>query len=160
MTKEELKRLVSYDPETGFLTRINDGAHRTNNMLPAGSKGAKAYIQIRLNGKIYSVHRLAWLISGCDLLAGYVIDHIDGNKLNNKLINLRAVTRSINCQNQRKPMSNGTSGFLGVSRRGDRWIAKIMIEGTLRYIGIFAQPEIAYQAYLAAKRQHHEGCTI
>ena len=105
---------------------------------------------------MYSVHRLAWLISGGELLKGVVIDHIDGNKLSN----LRAVTYSINSQNQRKPMRNNTSGFLGVSKRGNSWISRIQINGKLTYIGMFKKPELAYQAYLTAKRHHHEGCTI
>jgi len=82
--------------------------------------------------------------------------------MNNRISNLRDVTRNTNMQNQRGPRADNTSGFLGVSfyRRLDKWEAGIYVAGRRRHIGVFTTAEEASAAYLAAKRELHAGCTL
>jgi len=83
------------------------------------------------------------------------IDHIDGDRSNNKLSNLRIVTRAENMQNQRKAKGNSRIGLLGVSANKGRWMARIKRNGVMRHIGTFDTPQQAHAAYIAEKRVFH-----
>ena len=83
-----------------------------------------------------------------------VVDHIDGNKLNNQKNNLRACTVAQNSRNSRKRARN-KSGFKGVSRKNSRWSVQISIDGKSRRIGSFDTPEEAHEAYKAAAIKYH-----
>jgi len=85
--------------------------------------GSNNYITIRVLGKLYYAHRLAWLYKNGEWPS--VIDHIDGNGLNNKIFNLRSVTNEINAKNQKIRRSN-TSGRIGVylNKEINKWIAQ------------------------------------
>jgi hypothetical protein len=89
-----------------------------------------------------------------------LIDHRDGDGLNNRWLNLRCATYKINNQNQRAPRSDNKSGFLGVCAHKNRFYAYIKIGDKVKNLGAFLTAEEAHEAYLAAKRKHHEGCTI
>ena len=136
---------------TGRRVKVGDIAGTVNN---------KGYRSIRIDGKDYLAHRLIWLMvhgkSPADML-----DHINGIKLDNRVSNLREATSQQNQQNQTKPQVNSKTGFLGVSlhKRG-RFYARISINGKQKNLGLFNTPEQAHDAYLTAKRQHHEFCTI
>ena len=160
MSIDLIKQALNYDPETGsFYWLVNRGRSAQIGSV-AGAIHSRGYRTIKVNGKQFYAHRLAWLMSVGDILDVIEVDHIDGDKLNNKLSNLRAVTKSVNQQNKRKPLRNNTSGFLGVSRSGIGWKAEILVNNKRLNLGTFVKPENAYEAYLKAKRQHHEGCTI
>ncbi len=88
------------------------------------------------------------------------IDHINGDKVDNRLENLRLVSHGENLQNIRKPMRNNTSGFLGVCRSGGKFMATISVNGKSLNLGSFDKPEAAHAAYVAAKRRLHACCTI
>lgn len=90
----------------------------------------------------------------------HFIDHIDGDKSNNRLANLRDVCRSVNGQNQRKAMRDNKSGKLGVSVIGARFRALIVVDGKQRYLGTYDDAEAAHEIYLAEKRKFHAGCSI
>lgn len=91
------------------------------------------------------------------LLTGWpLVDHINGNGLDNRRENLRPATRSQNGGNRRKAML-ATSRFKGVSRYPQdrtRWIANIGVEGQKLYLGIFADELNAALAYDMAARMH------
>lgn len=90
--------------------------------------------------------------------AGFDVDHIDGNGLNNKRENLRIATVSQNAYNSLTPKNN-TSGYKGATfhNRFGRWIAKISAEGKSHHLGYFDTPEEAHAAYCeASKRLHGE----
>lgn len=159
LTQEVLKSALTYDPDTGLFTRNVDW-HRFKAGSVAGTVGRKGYIYVSVNGWTRVAHRMAWLyMTGafptCD------IDHINGEKADNRWSNLREAIGSLNSENQRRAHSNNQSGFLGV-RRNNRggWSARIRVKGKLIQIGSFKDPETAHQAYLDAKRKHHKGCTI
>jgi len=86
--------------------------------------------------------------------AGMVVDHIDGNPLNNQKSNLRICTRAENCWNKRRAKNN-TSGFRGVTRKGDLFHARIMVKRRSISAGTFKTPEQAARSYDRAAIIHH-----
>jgi len=81
-----------------------------------------------------------------EILSSPMIDHIDGNGLNNKRTNLRPCTNSQNSANRKKSKRN-TSGFKGVCKRSKRWDAYIRVGGIQIHLGCFDTPEQAAHAY-------------
>jgi hypothetical protein len=158
----ELRRVLDYNPESGVFRWKVRVAQRTAIGAVAGEKNAAGYLLIGVLGARIRAHRLAWIYSYGTHPAGD-IDHIDGNRLNNALCNLRDVTRQMNLQNQRRPRSDGTTGYLGVSidRRRGMFRAQIALPtGQQKFLGYHERPQDAHAAYLRAKRQLHEGCTL
>lgn len=158
LTLERLKQLLHYDPETGAFTRIakkfNEKIGSVNNR--AGNHG---YIRISVDGKLYLAHRVAWLYINGEW--PNVIDHINGNRTDNRLENLRSVTTRVNSQNRKSPPKHNRSGLMGAKKVSDNsWRAIISIGGKQRNIGSYKTPEEAHFAYLSIKRQMHAGCTV
>ena len=162
LTAARLRELFSYDPAIGLLVRKINCSHEKVGSC-AGSLGPQGYRHVQVDGLRRPAHRLIWLYVYGEFPAGEV-DHIDGDRSNNRLSNLRAVTRAVNAQNQRSAKRTNTSGLLGVSPapRGSikRWMAQITVGGKKRYLGTFSTPEDAHEAYVAEKRRSHEGCAI
>jgi len=88
------------------------------------------------------------------------LDHINGNKSDNCIDNLREVTHRVNIQNEKKARVNSKTGLLGVSPQGDKYQAQIITNGKVKYLGIYETPEEGHQVYLSAKRELHEGNTL
>lgn len=154
-----LRSILAYDPDTGVFTRLVRTANRHKIGNVAGHRNGNGYIRFVVLSKRYYAHRLAWLYVTGDWPVGE-IDHIDGNRSNNAISNLRDVSASVNLQNQRFARSDNIHGFMGVSRSRNRWSAHISINGKKRHIGQFDTADEAHAAYLNAKRLHHVGCTI
>ena len=157
---EDLKQSLDYNPETGeFRWKVAAGRSGAGSL--AGNVNSNGRFYIRFQGNLYKAHRLAWLLT-YGKWPEKMIDHIDGNVSNNRISNLRDVSRSVNLQNQRKASSNNKSGFLGVSfhEQTAKFRANICLNGKSKHLGLFPTPELAHAAYLAAKREIHEGCTI
>lgn len=130
-TAEWLATRLDYDPETGVLTWRARPADDFKDMRgqrswnakhagkPAGTANRDGYIKVHVNNYPVGAHRLAWLITyGC--LPSGVIDHVNGNPHDNRLVNLRAVSHAENIQNQRQARKDSASGVLGVCREGKR----------------------------------------
>jgi hypothetical protein len=119
------------------------------------------YWQIRLDQRTYLGHRLAWLHVHGRWPVG-VIDHINGDRGDNRLSNLREVSQRTNTENQRKVIRGTASGLLGVYPYGNqgRFTSKIKVGRENIHIGCFDTAEEAHEAYLTAKRQLHAGCTL
>jgi hypothetical protein len=159
LTQERLKTLLHYNEETGIFTRIISTSPNARRGDVAGTRSARGYWCICIDGKRHYAHRLAWLyVFGVQAANG--IDHIDGNPINNRIKNLRDIPEKYNHQNIVKPKTVNRSGFLGVVQHGARWRAAISHEGKYKYIGVFSTPELAHHAYLVEKRRLHPGCTI
>ena len=159
ITADRLRELVHYCPETGIFTHLQSrGRVKAGTIAGCNSNG---YTVIRLDTILYPAHRLAWLYVHNHIPNGDV-DHIDGNKSNNQICNLRDVDRSTNLQNQKCASSrNKSSGLLGVSKRENgTFRSYIQIDGKYVSLGTFKYAQEAHEAYLAAKRIHHKGCTI
>jgi len=122
--------------------------------MTLGNVNSSGYMTFQINRKSQQVHRLAWLHE-YGYLPEHHIDHIDGNKLNNRISNLRHVTRSCNLQNQ-KERSDNKSGFPGVSfrKKDKKYIASIQINKKWMYIGCFESAIEAALARLTTESNH------
>lgn len=151
ITQAILKENLNYDSHTGIFSwkKSNNGRIKVGDV--AGSETTKGYLHIGLKGKIHKSHRLAWLyVYGS--MPTKEIDHIDGDKLNNKISNLRQVSRSENMKNV-KVRKNNTSGFCGVYWKGElnKWMVLIQSFGKTKYIGIFSDLSDAVKARIDAE---------
>lgn len=117
---------------------------------PAGGMHNRGYITIGIDGQKYLAHRLAWLLAfGRE--PEHTIDHIDGDRTNNRLANLRDVTHRVNSRNL-SAFRNNTSGVVGVhwDSKTKRWKAQIST-GPRRGLGSFVTFEEAVAARLRAE---------
>jgi hypothetical protein len=122
----------------------------------AGSVDSKGYIVVRIQLQIFKAHRIVWMMHNGVIPDEMQVDHIDGDKANNKIENLRLATSSQNRFNVTKRADN-TTGFKGVchDKRRNKWSAEIRAKGKRYKLGRFASPELAHAAYCeAAKRLH------
>lgn len=160
LTADKLKQLLSYNPETGVFIWLV----RPNKSILAGTVAGCVekrigYCTIGIEGKVYKAHRLAWLHVYGDWPDG-LIDHINGQKSDNRIANLRVVSASGNSQNVRKPNRRNKSGFMGVIFFQNKWRATMSYKGKTKWLGDYNTPEEAHQVYLEAKRKYHAACTI
>lgn len=153
LTLAQLRELLHYDPKTGVFTQKT---HRKGSGLTPGQTvgclSSEGYVYIGLHYRRYRAHRLAWLwTTGNWPEAG--IDHINGNRADNRWVNLRPATQAQNGGNARRSSAN-TTGLKGVSKWGNRWQAGITQNYKRRHLGLFDTPEAAHAAYMrAAKKQ-------
>lgn len=149
ITQSELKRMLYYRRETGeFFWRFG-----TKNRQPwrrAGTPNVAGYLVVNLGGRNYYVHRLAMLYETGEM-APIHTDHKDGHRGNNRQDKLVAKTASGNGHNRKRPNRNNTQGILGVSRRGNRFRARIMIDRKEVFLGSFATEAEAIEAHRIAK---------
>lgn len=161
ITQSQLHEMLNYDPQTGVFTWRTHPSKKVRIRVGdvASSVSTAGYAVIKIFGKPYLAHRLAFLYMRGEWPKNQ-IDHIDGNRLNNRIENLRDVTAFVNMQNQRRALANNSCGVLGVTRVGNRFQARIKTNRIKVHLGTFATPEEAHYAYLTAKRIRHEGCVI
>lgn len=137
ITQEKLKDVLDYNEETGDFTWKIRIAGVVEIGDVAGCKVAHGYIKIIINKEQYYAHRLAWLyVHG--VWPENQIDHINHDRSDNRLENLRCVTRQGNNRNT-KLYKNNKSGVTGVARARNfnRWIAKIKVSGKEIVVGSF-----------------------
>lgn len=161
ITAEEASELLAYCPTTGAFTWRKNRRGGTRSGETAGTITRSGYVQIHVAGRLYFAHRLAWLMRH-GAWPTCVIDHIDGDGLNNRLSNLRDVSIETNQQNQKRAhRSNKSSGLLGAhfDARTGRWLAKISVANRTRHLGRFDSATEAHEAYLQQKRTLHIGAT-
>ncbi len=171
MNAEDIRRLLSYEPLTGELTwrqrtpdmfvpgkRTADQICNMWNGKHAGKQAGTAsligYRYVHIENVFHKEHRLIWLhVMGDWPISD--IDHIDGDKSNNAIHNLRLASRSQNCANTKIRKDNGC-GFKGVSYHSQlrKYQARIQINGRSMSLGCFETPEQAHEAYVKAARSY------
>lgn len=157
LTQERLRELLHYDPETGVFTWRRTLGSRAKIGQRAGTVNVRGYRAIQIDGKIYTEHRLAFLyVFG--FITTDMIDHININKTDNRICNLRYATPLQNLGNTPAPTHN-TSGMKGVSfcKRTMRWRAFLTINRKFVHLGRFDRKEDAARAYEIAAREHFGG---
>ena len=136
---------------------------RTSAGDAAGTFNHDGYLRVGFKRKMVFAHRIVWLLTHGAWPDGE-IDHINGVRSDNRVENLRVVSRKENMQNQRIAHKNSKAKALGVRKTQnsttDRWYASIGVNGATKYLGVADSVEAAQALYIAAKRELHEGCTI
>lgn len=159
--RDHLIEELDYDPATGVFTwRHKKRGIRAGSV--AGSVNEKGYVLITFSGRRYRAHRLAWL-HHFGKWPEFDIDHINGNKSDNRIGNLRDIPHRTNLQNQVRACLGSKTGLLGSSpdkARPGKFVAQINKNGKVIKLGRFDTPEQAHSAYLSAKRKMHAGCTL
>ena len=151
LTKEFLSKLL--ENKDGFLYRKKD-KRRAINGDTVGCLHHSGYIVTKINKKQYGVHRVIFFI-----VNGFLpeeVDHIDGDRSNNKIENLRECTRQQNCRN-RKISKRNTSGVKGVVWNSSvkKWQAQLTFNGKLNYLGIFNKIKDAKEAVDISRKRNH-----
>jgi hypothetical protein len=159
ITASAARESFNYASDIGVLTwRVRPGG-RVQIGDEAGSLTADGYLVLQFEGRRYLVHRVIWLWMTGDWPA-FEVDHWNGSHADNRWSNLRDVQHKTNTENRQTANSNNSTGFLGVSRNTRGFVARIRLSGKSRCLGTFETPQAAHDAYLAAKREVHAGCTI
>ena len=151
---ERVRELLDYDPETGLFTwKVNRGSAKVS--CVAGSKNSKGYLLIEIDRKKCQAHRLAWLFCYGSWPKN-MIDHVNGDRTDNRVNNLREATVDQNLQNLHKAYKTSSTGLLGVCKHAcGKFQANIRIPGKRLYLGLFNTPEEAHRAYIKAKIRLH-----
>jgi hypothetical protein len=153
ITQSRLKELFNYNKNTGELVRIEKRRKAKIGEL-AGNIRSDGYTRVKIDNKSYYAHRLVWL---------YVygsfpkeLDHIDGNRSNNCILNLRECFHFQNNQNQ-VSRKNTSSKYIGVcfNKASKKWQAYIMFNYKKIHLGLFVNEDEAYESYCNAKKRLH-----
>lgn len=144
-TKERLSELFEY-VNGGKLRRKVSAGNQKAGVETTGKLERHGYCRILVDGEHYLFHRIVWrLVYGDE---PEFIDHINSDRSDNRIENLRRVNKNSNCQHQLRPRNN-TSGFIGVYRysRSNSWVAKICVNSKSKTIGYYKDIKDAVLAY-------------
>jgi hypothetical protein len=171
---ETLRKLLRYEPETGRLywlprtpemfggqsrvspeQRCKSWNSKNAGKLALGAKKQNGYLTGCLFGLRVLTHHVAWAIHHGSIPQDQV-DHINGDKSDNRACNLRAASAGQNAMNKRR-YANNTSGYKGVSFHAgtQKWTGKIMLGKRRIYLGLFDTPAKAHEAYCEASKRYH-----
>ena len=155
MTQKELKTLLRYDKETGFFWWAKSVNRKIIVHSKAGCVNRHGYNQIKLNGKNYLAHRLAWLYEYGEF-PPEEIDHINHDRFDNKIINLRTVLHKENSRNKSARSNRKSDGITGVhfNKRDKLWYAVIGVNGKQKHLGCFKEMEEAIKCRKIAQEKY------
>jgi hypothetical protein len=168
LTQTYIKECLDYNPETGaFFWKVRPLAHfkserrqRVFNSVypgkPCGHLSEEGYLVIRLSGFLYKAHRLAWLYIHGNMPTEW-LDHINRNRSDNRIVNLRLASTELNAQNA-SVRSDNTSGVQGVSwhKASKKWVVQISKQGKPTHVGLFDSIKDAVAARAQAERARTE----
>lgn len=170
LSQRELCQLLAYEPDTGLLRwrekpllgLSTDSSIKSWNRRFAGAvagtrkkSSGKEYVQVSIKGRFYPCHRIIWVMVFGAIDEALVIDHINSNGLDNRLINLRLVSHTQNQRNQALRREN-TSGVTGVYRchKTGKWTGQITVDGRHVSIGSHVLLEDAAAARKRLECEH------
>jgi hypothetical protein len=146
---DALKTKYDYDPNTGeFRRRTSWGRQKAGDI--AGCISPQGYRYLTFKGRATPAHRLAWLWVYGDWPSADV-DHINRDRLDNRIDNLRSVTRSVNCHNIAGRASSGEKGVTAASKNRNAWEARITVNRKAIYLGLYQTKEEAAAARKGAE---------
>ena len=152
LTYEEASRFLTYDKDSGNIQWIcNKGVRKTGDA--AGRIGRDGYLWTTFNGHRFANHRLAWLLTYGRFPEEH-LDHINQDKTDNRIQNLRECTHAENCQNREIYQTNKW-GFAGIAIARNKYKAVIQVGSVKKSIGVWDTPEQAHAVYLAVKEALH-----
>ena len=154
LTQERLKEVFDYIVDTGELRwRVSRDSGFRKGAIKAGTLSgcvckSTGYLIIDYNKRKYKAHRLVWIYVNGVIPDGLLIDHVDGDKTNNRVSNLRLCTPQDNVRNTGIRKDN-TSGYKGVSWsvQKQRWVAQTSVNGKKQHLGYYLTEEKAVSAY-------------
>lgn len=157
MKTDELLKICKSRYEVKNKSLVIKEKHKGSNRSvgdKAGHITKLGYVCVGIKGKLYQAHVIVWLIYN-GKMPDNEIDHIDGDKLNNDISNLRDVTRSENMRNIKRGIRN-KSGTIGVhwDKDAEKWRAKLVVEGKMIHLGRFSNIEDAIKARKEAEVKH------
>jgi len=154
LTAERAHELLEYSVQhRGLVWRVTRAKAKAGAL--AGRPDKDGYLIIGIDGRRYKAHRVVYLMHNGEFPHGDV-DHIDCDKQNNLIGNLRVADPSQNRCNVRRQVINST-GFKGVhfNKRAGKYRSIIKFKGETRFLGYFDQPEDAHAAYTMAANDMH-----
>jgi len=155
-----LRSVLDYNQDTGSMKWSKYVGPNARIGADAGFVNPKGYVVIGFRGSQFFAHRIAWQMAHGEC-PEQEIDHINGNRQDNRIENLRLATRRVNCENQRKAHKNNATGLLGVTKeRNGTFSSTIRHMGKTIHLGNWDTKHQAHEMYVLAKRRIHEGCTI
>lgn len=161
LSAKRLREVLHYDADGGvFFWKLRRGRQRAGAI--AGSLKPDGYIYTGVDGFDHKAHRLVFLYQTGQWPL-HCVDHINGNRADNRWFNLRDVPFAVNCQNKRTAKPGKLySNLIGVTRHkpSGLWVAAVKLNGKDRYRKYFRSEQEAHEAYLEAKRELHVGSTI
>lgn len=145
-TQYQIFKELKYNPYTGIFIRRSTGerACRTDK--------TKGYLRVFVLGKYYKAHRLAWFYMYAEWPSNQ-IDHINGDKTDNRKENLRDVLQTVNMYNKYKAHKNNELNTLGVTASGSKFVARIRHAGRLIYLGTYDTKEEAQRQYYSKRKE-------
>lgn len=152
---KDLNVRLSYCPDTGVFYRLSFNCGRAANAESVGYVNGNGYLIISIKNKKFRAHRLAWVMH-YGVEPSKFIDHIDGNKLNNRISNLRLATKSQNMMNRPEQINNKL-GLKGVhfDKASNKFVAQICRDGKRVFLGRFSIKGEAASAYETAAENLH-----
>jgi hypothetical protein len=155
ITQKELKEMLHYNLETGIFTWANKRASWINIGDVAGHLTVTGYITIRVIYKSYLAHRLAWLYVHGEWPEN-LIDHINNNRSDNRICNLRKATKTENNRNTLRGLKN-KSGVKSVfwKENAKKWQVQMKINGIQKHFGYFKDIEFAELVAQEIRSKYH-----
>jgi hypothetical protein len=154
LTVQKLREQFSYDGETGLITRLVSRSNAVAAGVTSANASSRGYLRIWIDGRSYKAHRVAWALHNGEWPTGQV-DHINGDRADNRITNLRIATQSEQNANSSK-RRNSKSGIRGVSfhRATGKHTARLTVQGRLVLSSYHDTSEAAAAAYRTAHNQH------